>query len=55
MEFASFLSLPVAFTRDMVDYRWKANPVNILNKELAEFDLTKTEYTYEDVEYVAGT
>ncbi|XP_068726094.1 gamma-aminobutyric acid receptor subunit alpha-6-like isoform X1 [Montipora capricornis] len=43
-----------AFTRDMVDYRWKANPVNILNRELAEFDLTKTEYTYEDVEYVAG-
>ncbi|XP_022799766.1 gamma-aminobutyric acid receptor alpha-like isoform X2 [Stylophora pistillata] len=44
-----------AFTRDMVEYRWKyPNPINILNMELAEFDLTKTEYTSEDVEYVAG-
>ncbi|KAK2555053.1 Glycine receptor subunit alpha-3, partial [Acropora cervicornis] len=29
-------------------------PVKILNMELAEFDLTKTTYTYKDVEYVAG-
>ena len=29
-------------------------PVNILNMELAEFDLTKTEYSINDVEYVAG-
>lgn len=43
-----------AYTRDMVDYRWKKNPVNILNMELAEFDLTKTEYSMKDVEYVAG-
>ena len=38
----------------MVEYRWKKNPVNILNMELAEFDLTKTEYSIKDVEYVAG-
>ena len=39
----------------MVEYRWKQyDPVNILNMELAEFDLTKTEYSIEDVEYVAG-
>ena len=38
----------------MVEYRWKKNPVNILNMELAEFDLTKTEYSMKDVEYVAG-
>lgn len=45
----------VAFTRDMVEYRWKyPNPINILDIELAEFDLTSTEYTSEDVEYVAG-
>ncbi|XP_074611287.1 glycine receptor subunit alpha-3-like [Acropora palmata] len=44
-----------AFTRDMVEYRWKdGEPVKILNMELAEFDLTKTTYTYKDVEYVAG-
>ncbi|XP_027056809.1 gamma-aminobutyric acid receptor subunit beta-like [Pocillopora damicornis] len=44
-----------AFTRDMVEYRWKyPNPINILDIELAEFDLTSTEYTSEDVEYVAG-
>lgn len=40
----------------MVEFRWKQyDPVNILNMELAEFDLTKTEYSIEDVEYVAGT
>ena len=45
----------VAYTRDMVEYRWKQyDPVNILNMELAEFDLTKTEYSIKDVEYVAG-
>jgi len=39
----------------MVEYRWKMpEPVNILNMELAEFDLTKTEYSIKDVEYVAG-
>lgn len=39
----------------MVEYRWKEyEPVNILNMELAEFDLTKTEYKIQDVEYVAG-
>lgn len=39
----------------MVEYRWKKyDPVNILNMELAEFDLTKTEYSIKDVEYVAG-
>lgn len=39
----------------MVEYRWKQyDPVNILNMELAEFDLTKTEYSIKDVEYVAG-
>ena len=39
----------------MVEYRWKyPNPINILDIELAEFDLTSTEYTSEDVEYVAG-
>ncbi|XP_078353102.1 glycine receptor subunit alpha-3-like [Oculina patagonica] len=44
-----------AYTREMVEYRWKQyDPVNILNMELAEFDLTKTEYSIEDVEYVAG-
>ena len=37
-----------------MEYRWKKNPVNILNMELAEFDLTKTEYSIKDVEYVAG-
>ena len=51
----TFLSLKVAYTREMVEYRWKEyDPVNILNMELAEFDLTKTEYSFEDVEYVAG-
>ena len=44
----------VAYTRDMVEYRWKQDPVSILNMELAEFDLTKTEYSIKDVEYVAG-
>ena len=40
----------------MVEYQWQyPKPVNILNMELAEFDLTKTEYTIDDVEYVAGT
>ena len=50
------VSFKVAYTREMVEYRWKANadPVNILNMELAEFDLTRTEYSYQDVEYVAG-
>ena len=38
----------------MVEYRWKYDPVNILNMELAEFDLTKTEYSIKNVEYVAG-
>ena len=52
----SILPFSVAFTRDMVEYRWKdGEPVKILNMELAEFDLTKTTYTYKDVEYVAGT
>ena len=38
-----------------MEYRWKDyEPVNILDMELAEFDLTKTEYKVEDVEYVAG-
>ena len=37
-----------------MEYRWKLDPVNILNMELAEFDLTKTEYSIKDVEYVAG-
>ena len=38
-----------------MEYRWKQyDPVNILNMELAEFDLTKTEYSIKDVEYVAG-
>ena len=38
-----------------MEYRWKQyEPVNILNMELAEFDLTKTEYSIKDVEYVAG-
>jgi len=44
----------VAYTREMVEYRWKYDPVNILNMELAEFDLTKTEYSIKNVEYVAG-
>ena len=39
----------------MVEFRWKQyDPVNILNMELAEFDLTKTEYSIEEVEYVGG-
>lgn len=39
----------------MVEYRWQyPKPVNILDMELAEFDLTKTEYIKRDVEYVAG-
>ena len=38
-----------------MEYRWKQqDPVNILNMELAEFDLTRTEYSIKDVEYVAG-
>ena len=38
-----------------MEYRWQyPKPVNILDMELAEFDLTKTEYIKKDVEYVAG-
>lgn len=54
MEFVLFLFFLVVFIRDMVDYCWKVNFVNILNKELVEFDLIKIEYIYEDVEYVVG-
>ena len=39
----------------MVEYRWKDHePVKILDMELAEFDLTNTEYRTEEIEYVAG-
>ena len=39
----------------MVEYRWKNHePVKILDMELAEFDLTNTEYRSEEIEYVAG-
>ncbi|CAH3172375.1 unnamed protein product [Porites evermanni] len=44
-----------AYTLDMVEYRWKNHePVKILDMELAEFDLTNTEYRSEEIEYVAG-